>query len=574
VGLLADTFRRGAIHCAADGVEMQFEEEPFALYRVEVDSPAEATRALAALVGTIEMPPVWALGYHQCRWSYGDVEEVRSLARELRARKIPCDALWLDIDYMDRFRAFTVDRERFPDLEGLTEELRGQGFRTVAILDPGIVADRGDETCQNGLDGGHFVQDARGRPAKGRVWPGICHFPDFTRAETRDWWADRAAEFVRATGLDGLWIDMNEPSVFKSPARTLADSARHRGLGGGTHARFHNLYGRLMAQATRDALLRARPEQRPFVLTRANHLGGARFAATWTGDNQSRWEDLRASIAMVLSLGLSGQPFSGADTGGFHGDPDPELFARWFELAALLPFFRGHSEKDACRKEPWSFGPSTEAHVRAAIERRMRLMPYLYTAFRDAHETGQPVARPLFFADPSDARLRDIDDSFLLGDDLLVAPVVEPAVSKRRVVLPRSEGGGWYAFPDGNRLLVEGELEVAAPLGSIPLFARAGSIVPIVPARANIGVEPLPSTRSNVGPVLELHVFLDRHGIARGRLYEDAGDGHGHRRGEFRDTRMTARLAEDAVRLETHGEGAWEPTSRETRIVVHGREKT
>jgi alpha-glucosidase len=563
VGLLADSFRRGAIQCASDGVEMQFEEEPFALYRIEAESPAEVIRALAALVGTIEMPPLWALGYHQSRWSYGDEAEVRALAKEFRTRKIPCDGLWLDIDYMERFRIFSVDPRRFADLEALTEDLRLQGFHTVAILDPGIAADRGDGVCSSGLEGDHFVRDARGKPAKGRVWPGACHFPDFTRGETHAWWAERVRAFLDATGIDGLWNDMNEPSIFKTPARTLPDAARHQGLGGGTHARFHNLYGRLMAQATREGMERARPELRPFVLTRSNHLGGARFAATWTGDNQSRWEDLRWSIPMVLNLGLSGQPFSGPDVGGFHGDPAPELFARWFELASLLPFFRGHSEKEACRKEPWSFGPAIEVHVRAAIERRMRLLPYLYTAFREAHESGLPVARPVFFADPADPELRAVEDAFLLGGDLLVAPVVRQGATRRTAILPKHEGGGWYVFPDGERRLDARKVALPAPLGTLPLLVRAGSIVPTIEARE--------STRGGFGPILTLHVFLDRRGTARGRLYEDAGDGHGHRRGEFRDARFAARLVHGEVRLESEIQGSWALPARETRVVAHGK---
>lgn len=562
VGLVADTFRRGAIHCAEDGVEMQFEEEPFAIYRIEAEGPVEATKALAALVGTIEMPPLWALGYHQSRWSYGSESEVRALAREFRSRGIPCDAIWLDIDYMDRRRVFTVDRKRFPDLARLTKELTATGIRTVAILDPGVVADERDETCASGLEHGHFVLDARGRPARGRVWPGVCHFPDFTRAETRAWWADRAAAVVRENGLDGLWADMNEPSIFKVPSRTLAGSANHRGLGGGTHARFHDLYGRLMAEATRDGLAAAHPDRRPFVLSRSNHLGGARFAATWTGDNQSRWEDLRWSISMVLNLGLSGQPFCGPDVGGFHGDPDEELFARWFELGAYLPFFRGHSDEESCRKEPWSFGPEIEARVRAAIERRMRILPYLYTLFREAHEEGTPVARPLFFADPADPELRSVDDAFLLGGDLLVAPVVEPGSSSRKVILPRHEGGGWFVLPDGDRLLESREIDVSAPLGTIPVLARAGSIVPEIPPRE--------STRGGFRQGLILHVFLDRRGEARGRLYEDSGDGHGHRRGEFRDSTFTARVVAGEVRIETRTSGSWRHAPSAPKIVTHG----
>jgi alpha-glucosidase len=353
---------------------------------------------------------------------------------------------------------------------------------------------------------------------------------------------------------------MNEPSVFRTPTRTLSEAARHAGLDARAgsaaaraepHALWHNLYGQLMASATRDGLARAWPERRPFVLTRANHVSGARFAAAWTGDNRARFEDLALSIPMVLSLGLSGQPFAGPDVGGFLGDPAPELFARWFEAASLLPFFRGHSEKHACRKEPWAFGPEVEQHVRRAIERRMRLLPTLYTLFHEAATLGLPVVRPLFFADPADPSLRAVDDAFLLGDALLVAPVVGAGKRARSVPLPR---GGWYRFAPGEpppaapeRRLSVRRTRVPAPLGSLPLFARAGSIVCEcrLAERASAGF----------GEELTVHVFLDARGRAAGHVYEDEGEGHGHRSGRYRLTRFEARTSRGVVELARRVEG-------------------
>jgi protein CrcB len=327
LGLLADTIRRGTIEigaAAAPLVELAFEGEPFDLYAISGAHPRDVTRALAALVGRIELPPLWALGYHQCRWSYASADELRALAAEFRRRGIPCDGLWLDIDYMDRFRPFTSDPRTFPDLRALTGALRARGFRTVAILDPGVAVD--SELAREGLARDLFVKDAEGAPATGEVWPGACHFPDFTRCEVREWWSEHARAFVERSGLDGLWNDMNEPSVRDGPGRTLPDSCRHAGTdgSGGDHARWHNLYGQLMVEATREGLVRARPERRPFLLTRSNHVSGSRLAATWTGDNRATWDHLRWSIPMVLNLGLSGQPFGGPDAGGFNGDPDRE----------------------------------------------------------------------------------------------------------------------------------------------------------------------------------------------------------------------------------------------------------
>ncbi len=471
LGILGDSVRRGCLALARDGVELAFEGRPFDVYLIEGASPADVQRGLAALVGRAPEPPPWALGYHQCRWSYASADEVLEVARELRARDVPCDALWLDIDHMDRHRPFSWDPERFPDPAGLIDALHGQGLRAVTILDPGLPAQRDYPATRSGLDGGHFVRDADARPARGRVWPGVCHFPDFTSEAARDWWAGLVARHVE-TGIDGLWIDMNEPALFRTPRGTLPDDTRHAA---GAHAEVHNVYGQLMAQATRRGLERARPGRPHFVLTRSNHLAGSRFAATWTGDNQATWEDLGLTIPMVLSLGLCGQPFAGADVGGFDGDPDAELFARWFELGAYLPFFRGHAERSSRRKEPWSFGTETLAHVRAAIVRRMQLLPTLVALFREAARTGMPVVRPLFFADPAAPELRAVDDAFLLGDDLLVAPVVAPGEVQRTVLLPETRGG-WYPFPHGGTPLT-GTVSVPAPLGTTPVFARSGATI-------------------------------------------------------------------------------------------------
>jgi alpha-glucosidase len=335
----------------------------------------------------------------------------------------------------------------------------------------------------------------------------------------------------------------------------------------------------------------ARPDARPFVLTRASHLAGSRFAATWTGDNQARWEDLAWSIPMVLNLGLSGQPFSGPDVGGFYGDPDAELFVRWFELGAFLPFFRGHSEKSSCRKEPWAFGEEALAHVRRALERRMRLLPMLYTLFELAARTGLPVARPACFADPTDPDLREVDDTFLLGEDLLVAPVVEPGLGRRSLRLPANPGG-WYAFDLGSVLDGEGsgpgvdspstigdgprtggdgaelggestrlvshwtgsqQIEVAAPLGTTPCFARAGSILVTGPVRRHTGE----------ADVLRIwHVFPDRDGLAHGSLYEDDGETRAHRQGDFRRTAARAWLEQGRPCFETQSHGPWRPPPR------------
>lgn len=561
LGILADCAARGSVAIAADGVEFAFEGEPFELSILEAQDLPALYSSLAQRIGRVPLPPAWSLGYQQCRWSYASAAELLEIAREFDARGIPLDGLWLDIDHMQRLRAFHWDPERFPAPAEMNADLHARGLRCVAILDPGLARDPDDPVTKSALAGRHFVIDARDRPVEGRVWPGPCWFPDFTRDETRAWWAELVRRHVESSGLDGLWTDMNEPALFRTARKTLPDEALHRGLGGGTHARLHNLYGQLMAEATREGLARARPAERPFVLTRANHLSGARFAATWTGDNQATWTDLAWSIPMVLSLSLSGQPISGPDLGGFDGDPDPELFARWFELGAYLPFARGHSEKSACRKEPWSFGPQIEAHVRAALQRRYALLPYLYTELEHALERGLPLVRPLFWAAPDEERLRACDDQFLLGEHLLVAPVVHAGARERELLLPR-HAGGWYAFPDGEQPILEPSVRVAAPLGTTPVFVRAGSIVPLAPAATRAGAA--------LEAELVLHAYLDPQARARGRLYEDDGLSLEHRRGAWRRTLFEVDAASGAPALASTPSGSFARAPRAQALRVHG----
>ena len=563
VGVLAHSIRKGGLVVAEDGIEFHFEAGVFDVYVIRGPHPLDVQRALASLVGKIELPPLWALGYHQSRWSYMDEAEVEGLAGEFKKRRIPCDALWLDIDHMDRFRTFSFDPRRFPEPKKMLQRLRDRGFHVVVIADPAVQAAEGHALAEDGLALDHFVKDALGRPWRGRCWPGVCYWPDFTREETRAWWAGWTAEFVRL-GVDGIWNDMNEPAVFRTPTRTMPEDLVHRGFGGGSHARFHNVYGFLMTEATRRGFAHARQDRRPFVLTRSSFLGGARYAATWTGDNQARWEDLSWTIPMVLSLGVVGQPFAGPDVGGYDGDPSPELFVRWFEIAAYLPFCRGHSEKGACRKEPWALGEEAERHVRAALERRMRLLPYLYTLFRESSESGVPIVRPLAWADPADHALRRIEDAFLLGDALLVAPAVERSVRERVLRLPR---GRWFDFETGAILEGGREVRIAAPLGRTPVFARAGSIVVLGPARLN-SYDP-PS-----GPH-EIRVFADEDGRATGRWYEDSGDGFAYLGGAFCDRRLELRVEGDAAAagraaLRSTSAGSLFPADRPVSVTVHG----
>jgi alpha-glucosidase len=561
--VIADSIRMGSLACAEDGVEFAFEDEAFDLWLVTAATPEDACAAVGELVGRMPLAPLWALGYHQSRWSYASQEEVLALAKEFRARKVPCDAVWLDIDHMERLRAFTWDPRTFSDPAALCAGLREHGFRAVAILDPGLAADPSYAPTAEALEAGHLVLAAdRKAPATGRVWPGLCHFPDFTREPTRRWWGERAARFA-SVGLAGLWVDMNEPSVFRAPGKTLALDARHKGLGGGTHRRFHNVYGHWMARATREGLERARPKERAFVLTRSAHLATARHAAQWTGDNQASWKDLAWSVPMVLNLGLSGQPFCGPDLGGFDGDPSGELFARWFELGAFLPFARGHAEKHSCRKEPWAFGAEIENVVRRALHTRMTLLPYLYTLFHAAHARGTPIARPVFFADPRDARLRAIDDQFLLGDALLVAPVVTPGARERSVVLPR--GAQWYRFDARAGVETADHALVDAPLGRTPVFARAGSIVTLCG-----GGEHTEAAWASERLLFAFPETREGRGRAETVLYEDDFAP----KPRARESRITVTVDERELAIEVRHEGRFAPLSRPWMLALAGARET
>jgi alpha-glucosidase len=559
-GVLFDTTWRAEMILGENGesISIRADGQPFQVLVVERDTPQQVVSALADLTGHMPLPPRWALGYHQSRWSYRTEESVRSLAAEFRRRRIPCDVIWMDIDYMDGFRCFTFDPKAFPNPKALNADLHAQGFKSVWMIDPGIKVDPAYRVYESGKAGDHFVKNADGFEYHGQVWPGACAFPDFTRAETRRWWADLYQEFM-ATGIDGVWNDMNEPAVFDQPWKWMPADNLHRAdpeLGGpGPHTRYRNVYGMLMVNASREGMLRARPNRRPFVLTRSSHLGGHRYAATWTGDNQSVWPHLAWSIPMTLNMGLSGQPFAGPDIGGFSGNATGKLFARWMGIGALLPFARGHSIKDSADHEPWSFGPEVEETCRRALERRYRLLPYLYTLFHEASTTGLPVARPIFFANPKDPSLRDADDSFLLGDHVLV----------RCRVTEQGDCRSPFPISASHWLPIEPTPpDLAAPDPELPsLFLRAGSIVPLGPAMLFSDEKPLDP--------LTLLVALDETGHAQGSLYEDGGNGFDYLQGATRTTTYRAQRTGDAIEVSIASESGRLPRpQRALHVVILG----
>ncbi|MEV6654641.1 glycoside hydrolase family 31 protein [Streptomyces sp. NPDC051219] len=464
---------------------------------VVAGTPARVLRGWAALTGAPALPPSWALGHHHARWGFGSEREVRRIVDGYRGRGLPLSAVHLDIDHYDEHQVFTVDRERFPDLPGLAGELREQGVRLVSIVDPAVKAEPGSRVYESGAAAGAFVRDARGREVRGVVWPGECVYPDFTDPEVRRWWG-RLYEERLAQGFSGIWHDMNEPVSF-SPFgdMTLPRSARHALDGAaGDHREAHNVYGLAMSRAGYESLCRLRPRERPFLFSRSGWAGMQRYGGTWSGDVTTGWPGLRASLSLVLGLGLCGVPYSGPDVGGFNGSPSPELYLRWFQLGAYLPLFRTHAAIWAGRREPWEFGPQVLDHARAALTERERLHPYFVTLSHLARRTGAPYVRPVWWDAPEDRALRDCEDAFLLGDALLVAPVLEAGADRRAVRLPR---GRWYDTATGEAHQGPGQVLLDAPLSRIPVLARAGAVLPVRGTDGGIELEvwaPAPGRRS------------------------------------------------------------------------------
>jgi alpha-glucosidase len=536
------------------------------------DEPLDVVRRYARRTGRMPMLPKWALGYHQCRYSYRSDADIREVARTLRERRIPCDVLYFDIHYMDGYRCFTWDREAFPDPGKLLADLREDGFQNVVIIDPGLKTDDPDyRPAVEAEERDLVVRHPDGSPFVGPVWPGRCVFPDFTDPEARRWWGEQHRELLDQ-GVGGVWNDMNEPAVFveemvegaaesmdvEAEARTMPLDVRHDMDGHpADHVAAHNVYGMQMQRATFEGLRRLRPERRPFTITRAAYAGAQRFGTTWTGDNDATWDHLRLAMEQALSLGASGMPFSGADVGGFSGTPTGELLARWTQLGVVTPLFRNHSAVDTPRQEPYRFDEATEAACRAAIEWRYRLLPVLYTAMHEAATDGLPILRalPLVHPDQPLAR-RFAADGAYLGADLLAYPVFEPGQRRREVFLPRHEGG-WFDLYTGRHFAGDETPFVDAPMRSgPPLFARAGSSVPLAPVRQHTG-EPIET--------LTLRVF-PRPGSFSSRLYDDAGDGYG----DAYDAQLVGEDAGDRLTLRAEVDGAYQPEWSRWRVEVFG----
>lgn len=497
----------GSGHDRAGYCEVRMDGGPLRCW-VVVGTPARVLHTWASLTGAPALPPAWALGHHHARWGFGSEQEVRRIVAGYQERGLPLDAVHLDIDHYDDHQVFTVDQERFPKLPVLAEELRRDGIRLVSIVDPAVRAEPGSAVYESGAAVDAFVRDAQGRTVRGVAWAGESVFPDFTDARARAWWGGLYEERLEQ-GFAGFWHDMNEPTSFSAFGEpTLPRSARHALEGrGGDHREGHNVYALCMAQAAYEGLRELAPQERPFLFSRSGWAGLQRYGGTWSGDVATGWPGLRASLSLVLGLGLCGVPYSGPDVGGFDGSPSPELYLRWFQLGAYLPLFRTHASLRAGRREPWEFGAEVLEHARVALLERRRLLPYFLTLAHLARRTGAPYVRPLWWGAPEDRALRACEDTFLLGDGLLVAPVLDPGVRRRAVRLPR---GRWYDTVTEEVHEGPGQVLVDAPLSRIPVLARAGAVLPVRGADGGLELEVWAPARGRTGA---------------GLVVADAGDG-------------------------------------------------
>ncbi len=560
---------------SADGGCMNY----YFIYGPELTTVSER---YAKLTGTPELPPLWGLGYHQCRWSYYPEERVRELAQVFRDKEIPCDAIYLDIDYMADYRVFSWDNDRFPDPKKLISDLKEEGFETIVMIDPGIKMDENYEIYQQGLENDYFCKRPDGELMIGPVWPPKTVFPDYTNPEVRQWWGDLYQDLLTDKGVSGVWNDMNEPAVFEVKAKTFPDNIRHHFDGYfASHKKAHNIYGMQMARASYDGIKKHHKNKRPFLLTRANFSGGQRYAALWTGDNIANWEHLRHALEQCVRLSISGYSFVGTDIGGFVEQPSAELFTRWLQLGVFHPLFRNHTmgyeeegadvvkedqqkqkklQSDA-DQEPWTFGQKYTNINRSVIELRYRLLHYLYTAFHQYVEDGTPILRPAAFHNQDDAKSVTSHDTFLFGDKILVAPVIKKDARSRKTYLP---SGKWYDYRTNELLEGDQTHTVEAPISEIPFFVKAGTVLPLR--------EVMQYTRERDPELLELNVYYGTQ-LSESSLYEDQGEGFSHNEGNYRLTKFQFKSdpQNKTVTITADREGTFDPEYDKVKINLIGQ---
>ncbi len=521
----------------ADGGELDY----FVFTGGRERSPKKVLEDYANLTGKTPLPPIWALGNQQSRWSYFPEARVREIAEGFRKNKIPADVIYLDIDYMDEYRVFTWDKKRFPNPSKMLSDLKADGFKTILIIDPGIKVDENYDVYRQGKGKNVYVKNPDGTDLIRNVWAKESVFPDFTDPKSREWFASFYRQHLDE-GIAGFWVDMNEPGVFMTektekpeifhhPDKTFPYDTPHAGDGmKDTHRRYHNVYGMQMARATFEGVKKLEPEKRPFVLTRAGFAGVQRFSAVWTGDNYASWDHLALSIPMLANMSVSGVPFVGGDVGGFAEMPSGELYARWLQAAALTPFLRSHSVGWVGNKEPWAFGDEFTKINRATVELRYQFLPYLYTLFREHERTGQPVMRPLWYEFPNDKMTYLISDQYMVGGDVLVAPVIREGMRTRGIYLP--VGAEWIDWWTGERI-ESGKIHyLKTPLDHLPIFVRAGVVIPTQSIIQHTGEMP------NAPITLNVATGIAPNKTETATIFQDAGEGFGYLKNDWREIKI------------------------------------
>ena len=445
-------------------------------YFIPGESIKEVVKNYTTLTGRMEMPPLWSLGYQQCRFSYFSQEEVRELVKTFEEKDIPLDVVYLDIDYMDGFRVMTFKTPNFDDAAGLISDLKEKGIRTITIIDPGVKVDEEYDVFKRGKEGNHFTKKLDGEMFIGAVWPGNSAFPDFSNNDCREWWKSELKKFISEHGMDGIWNDMNEPCVFNNDHKTMLETCLHNSDNGVIeHKEFHNRYGFEMSRCSKEAQEELHPNERGFSMTRATYAGGQRYSSVWTGDNMSLWSQMRMSISMNANLGISGFSFVGNDVSGFGLDSSEELFIRWMEMGPFIPIFRNHSNMYTRRQEPWAFGPRAEKIAKKSIELRYELLPYIYDLYYISHKEGLPIFRPMIMEYEKDMNLLNMREQFMLGENMIVAPVLYEGERSKTVYLPK---GSWFNYFTMEKLQGGKWYKLPCELDEILVFVKEGAIIP------------------------------------------------------------------------------------------------
>ncbi|SHL66451.1 glycoside hydrolase family 31 protein [Flavobacterium saccharophilum] len=544
--------RRNVASFWAEGGEMNY-------YFIYGPQMQDVVTTYTDLTGKPELPPLWVLGYHQCKWSYYPESKVKEITSKFRELKIPCDAIYLDIDYMEGFRCFTWNKEYFPDPKKMVAELAEDGFKTVVIIDPGIKIDKDYWVYQEALEKDYFCKRADGPYMKGKVWPGECNFPDYTNPVVREWWAGLFKELISDIGVKGVWNDMNEPAVMEVPNKTFPMDVRHVYDGNPcSHRKAHNIYGTQMARATYHGVKRFAYPKRPFVITRSAYSGAQRYTSSWTGDNVATWEHLWIANIQVQRMCISGMGFTGSDIGGFAEQPTGELYARWIQLGVFHPFCRTHSSGDHGNQEPWAFDEEVINITRKFVSLRYQLLPYLYTMFWQYIEEGIPMLKPLVYYDQEDIQTHYRNDEFIFGNEILVCPILEPNAVGRRMYIPRGE---WYNYWTNEFLIGGRELWVDTKFDEIPVFVKAGAIIPKYPVQQYVGELEFDEL------TLDLYFKI---GKEQSFVYEDAQDGYDYKKGRYSYLSFRTIGKEKELIIQLHKEGKYDTSYSKYRINLIG----